>query len=212
MNTINGSLAKLVEPLLPDVNSNSTSYFKKYCVTRLYCLLTIPLLVIASLADGILGVVGSIAVLLTLGKVKKVCHFSHKHLFSFASLPIGIFLNTLLFVNPKADPKNFLPDEQGPYSGILSERLLDVLYEQKPSPAWLHKVTTVAFVLPLFITTIVDGIFGALAGVFALVTLGNWQKCNHFVKNLCFFPYNGMHVMILLIGKDRFDSHYLLKE
>jgi len=162
---------------------------------------------IALLADGILGLTGSIAVVLTLGKVKKVCQFSFKHSNAFINLPLAIFATTLLFMNPKFDLIKLMTSELG--LGILTSELMKASPEEEVSKSWVHKVTNVAFVVPLFITSVVDGIFGALASVFAIVTLGNWQECNVFVKRHFFFSPNLIFAYAHIVGTERLVSHYL---
>lgn len=206
MTTITDSCNKLMIPLFRDVNSDSATYLKKYYVARLYCVLNVSLAVIAALADGILGLAGSIAVVLTLGKVKKVCQFSFRHSFSFTTLPFGIFMNTLFFMNPTFDQQKLMAP--GPTLGILSSELVEAI-PKKEAKSWVDKVTRVAFVLPLFITTVVDAIFGALASVFAIATLGNWQECNVFVKRHFLFHSNLIIAYAQIVGQERFVSHYL---
>lgn len=190
--SINSCILNFTNPLLPEVNSASTSYLGKHFGTRLYHFMAIPVEIITRLADGILGMISFVAVLVTWGKMKSVYKFSMCHSMSFMSLAATIAQRFFLVINSKTEmrEKDASPRLKNVDAwmnlGIVSASFLNAIKFSNSTPDLIIASLTI----PLIITSVVDGIFGMLASVFALVALGAWKKCNHFVYEHLDFKTN----------------------
>lgn len=190
--TINSCTLNFTNPLL-EVNSASPSYLGKHFGTRLYHLMAVPVEIITRLADGILGITSFVAVLVTWGKMKSVYKFSMCHSMSFMSLPATLAQRFFLVINSKTEMReknasSRLKNVGDAWMnvGIVSASFLNAIKFSNSTP----DLVVASLSIPLLITSVVDGIFGMLAGVFALVALGVWKKCNYFVYEHLDFKTN----------------------
>jgi len=97
-----GSVQNRVFTSLPQLPEAPTTFCGKHFTARLYHLLALPAEIITRLVDGILGVGGYLALLVTGGQKFEVMEFMGRHQLSFGGILAEGAKRIILFINPQA--------------------------------------------------------------------------------------------------------------
>lgn len=183
------------------------SYLKK--CGRISHLLAIPVEVITRLADGILGIAGCLALLVTGGSISSLTEFTLIHSISFMGLLAVVNQRTLLAINPYTQIREEMHQTRMRKGtaffdlGIVSAAVYNAMenFIKTSSPKFTHKLAKMSLAIPLLLSSVVDGIIGIFAGTFSVITLGTWKKCNNLAYEHLNLTVNSFGFIFLLDPK-----------
>lgn len=190
------------------------SYLKKRVGKRVSHLLAIPVEVITRLVDGILGIGGCLALLLTGGKISRLTEFTLTHSVSCLGLLAIVNQRTLLAINPHVRMRveehraRMRKGNEFFDLGIVSAVFFNAVenFLRKPSTRFTYKLAKMSLAVPLLLTSMVDATIGIFAGIFSVITLGTWKKCNNLAYEHLNLTVNSVGFTFLLDPKSQTDN------
>lgn len=156
------------------------SCFDQQVTMRIVNLAMIPFSVLATVGDTIIGLGHYFNAVLMIGRKSGYENLAHNHLSALSRIISNIFEGIIQTINPNAE----FGDSDFPGATYFCvTTTLTQIFEASETDSFLkrHVVSRIGHTLTLgaaVITHAVDGVIGAIAAVFAIVTLGKYKNLN----------------------------------